>query len=168
MTRKSLILVAGGAIATALVGTAIGAGAAEVAPRRGGSPPPAVVTPTDDSSPRWDDRTAGPTAVPTGTATTAVSQQRAVEIALAHTGGGQVIKVETELEHGRRLWSVRIAKNGTGIRVDVDSATGQIVRTGQGSTNAGSASGAGGGVDDHGGARRGSDDRLPDDHGRHS
>jgi hypothetical protein len=130
---------------------------------------PAVIPPTDDSSPRWgDDRTAGPTAIPTGTATPAVSQQRAVQIALAYTGGGQVIKVENELEHGRWLWSVRIAKNGAGLRVDVDSATGQIMRTEQVSTDNGSASGALSGVDDRGGARRGSDDRALDDHGRHS
>ncbi|MEV4658785.1 PepSY domain-containing protein, partial [Micromonospora sp. NPDC049301] len=134
---------AGGALVTAVVGTAIGAGAAEVVPNRDGSSPAAVTTPTDDSSRRGaDDPTGGPTEDRTGqptpdrtagpsgapTAATSVGQQRAVEIALARTGGGQVVKVEKEQEHGRLVWSVRIAKDGTRIRVDVDAATGQVVR----------------------------------------
>jgi uncharacterized membrane protein YkoI len=169
MTRKSLILLAGGALAAAVVGTAIGAGAAEVTPNRDTpSPAAAVTTPTDDSSrrpgddstarptedrtsPSTSDRTAGPTDTPT--AATSVGQQRAVEIALARTGGGQVVKVEKEQEHGHLVWSVRIAKDGARVRVDVDAVTGQVVRVENSA------------ADDRGRDNRGSDDTGFDDHG---
>ena len=166
MTRKSLILLACGALAAAVVGTAIAAGAAE-APNQDGSSPAAVTTPTDDSSRRGaddptagptvgptEDRTAGPTGTPTGrsTAATSVGQQRAVEVALARAGGGQVVKVEQEQEHGRLVWSARITKDGSRIRVDVDAATGQVARF-ERDSSADERDNDDTGYDDHGGDR---------------
>jgi hypothetical protein len=160
MNRKALILVAGGALAIALVGTAIGAGAAETNTARDDSArsstttptnPTTAGTPTDDvtgpangpsvaATRPSDDRTAPTTGTDdrttgtddrTASATGTIGRDRAVEIARSYLGGGQLVKVESELEHGRQMWSVRLAKDGAQVRVDVDSATGQITRSEQ-------------------------------------
>jgi hypothetical protein len=167
MNRKALILVAGGALTIALVGTAIGAGAAETNAARDDSARSSTTTPTnpttagtptddvtgpangpsvgatrpsddrtapttgtDDRTTGTDDRTTG-TDDRTASATGTIGRDRAVEIARSYLGGGQLVKVESELEHGRQMWSVRLVKDGAQVRVDVDSATGQITRSEQ-------------------------------------
>jgi hypothetical protein len=87
----------------------------------------------------------GPTGTPSGTPTTVpsgspgatgtppaageISSQRAVEIALASVGGGQLDEVERDREHGRTVWSVEFGKDGGEIEVDVDATTGEVVQT---------------------------------------
>nr|MDT0666509.1 PepSY domain-containing protein [Micromonospora sp. DSM 115978] len=56
-----------------------------------------------------------------------MSSERAVEIALATTGGGRVTEVEREQEHGRPVWSVEFVHGGFEHDVDVDRETGAIV-----------------------------------------
>jgi uncharacterized membrane protein YkoI len=138
MTRKTLIMLAGGAIALAVTGSALGAGVAGVAADRDTTPRATVSTLGDDSSRRpvddsaarpSDDGTARLSDDPTAAAST--DRDRAIRIALEHTGGGTVVKVESEREHGRQQWSVRIVKGGVQRRMDVDAVTGQVVRSEQ-------------------------------------
>ncbi|MET0233151.1 MAG: PepSY domain-containing protein [Kibdelosporangium sp.] len=49
-------------------------------------------------------------------------------IALDRVGGGQVTKVERELEHGRTEWKYRIVHNGQTYDVRVDATSGGITR----------------------------------------
>ncbi|MEV4628408.1 PepSY domain-containing protein [Micromonospora sp. NPDC049523] len=168
MTRKTLILAAGGVLAVALVGTALGANAAERTSGGDDTARPAAVTSTDATVPAdptvsaTSDDSTGP-AVPTDTGTPTesstptdpgtptdgsstgpapaptadrtvpssgkVGRDRAVEIAREHVGGGKLEKVESEQEHGRQVWSVRLIQDGNRVRVDVDVATGRITRT---------------------------------------
>jgi uncharacterized membrane protein YkoI len=50
------------------------------------------------------------------------------QIALNRVGGGQVIRAEQELEHGRTEWKYRIVHNGRTYEVRVDAASGIITR----------------------------------------
>ncbi|AVT34865.1 hypothetical protein C6361_28005 [Plantactinospora sp. BC1] len=145
MRRKTLVLSVGGVLAAAaVVGTAIGASAAE-GERQGfgavATTAPAAPTPGGGAT---GTPGAGSTATPSGTPSGAptgspaptgsapagsVDSARAVEIALASAGGGQLDEVEREQEHGREVWSVEVVKDGWEIEVDVDAATGEIVKT---------------------------------------
>ncbi|MER5185496.1 PepSY domain-containing protein [Streptomyces sp. NPDC002896] len=171
MKRTSVILLTAGALAAAITGTAL-AGSQDVTPTRNTSSV-ATATPTLVAQ---SDVTAGPTA------TTSVSRGRAVEIALAHVGGGQLVEVEPEVEHGRPAWSVKIVKNGSRHKIYVDRSSGQIMRVEQESvSNDRRRDDKSGAIDDRGGSddgsgnddrgasddRRGSDDSGSDDHGRH-
>ncbi|MDG4788721.1 PepSY domain-containing protein [Micromonospora sp. WMMD1102] len=150
MRRKTLVLGISGALAAAaVVGTAIGASAAEGerqgfgavattapgAPTPGADPtgtPTGVPTATPSGTPSGaPSGSPAPTgSAPTGSAPAgAVDSARAVEIALASAGGGQLDEVEREQEHGRDVWSVEVVKDGWEIEVDVDAATGEIVKT---------------------------------------
>ena len=151
MRRKTLILTVGGSLAAAaIVGTAIGAGAAEVASEGLGPAPAATTSRTDPTGTPGtrptDDPTGTPGTGPTSTppAAGSVTSERAVEIALAIAGGGRLDDVEREWEHGRTVWSVKVVDGGWEVRVDVDAATGEVVRTEQ--------------DDDRDDARRGRDD----------
>ncbi|MFD8000321.1 PepSY domain-containing protein [Streptomyces mirabilis] len=98
-----------------------------------------------------------------------VTSSRAAEIAVGHVGGGQVIEVEPEVEHGRTAWSVKILKSGSRHKVYVDRSNGQIMRAEQESAGDDHHRDARGGAtddrgDDHHG---GSDDNGGDTHGRH-
>lgn len=94
----------------------------------------------------------------------ATSLDQAAQIALAHVGGGTVVRTENEFEHGRQVWRFDIA-TGSGIRrVDVDQATGAVVRDEARDDRGGRGRG---GDDDRGGHGRGSDDGPGDDHGSH-
>ncbi|MEN3614855.1 PepSY domain-containing protein [Plantactinospora sp. ZYX-F-223] len=149
MRRKTLVLSLGGALAAAaVVGTAIGASAAE-GERQGfgavATTAPAEPTPgADPTGTPGAGPTGGPTAVPSGTPSGtptgppaptgaapagSVDAARAVQIALASAGGGQLEEVEREQEHGRAVWSVEFVKDGWEIEVDVDATTGEIVKT---------------------------------------
>ncbi|MEE6307370.1 PepSY domain-containing protein [Plantactinospora veratri] len=151
MRRKTLVLSVGGVLAAAaVVGTAIGASAAE-GERQGfgavATTAPAAPTPgADPTGTPGAGPTGGPTGTPSGTPSGAptgspaptgtapagaVDSARAVEIALASAGGGQLDEVEREQEHGREVWSVELVKDGREVEVDVDATTGEIVKTEQ-------------------------------------
>ncbi|MGV9213998.1 PepSY domain-containing protein [Micromonospora sp. RB23] len=144
MKRTNLLLAsAGGAAVLAVAGVALGVTAAS------GSRPDttlaaATVAPTADSTTAAP-ATADPssTGTPSGTPTsgapsaggapagTAVDEKRAGEIALAEAGGGQIVEVEAEQEHGRQVWSVEIVAGDTEHEVDVDRENGSVVEAEQ-------------------------------------
>jgi uncharacterized membrane protein YkoI len=86
--------------------------------------------------------TAVPAASVTDTTTTAAAAptddripvDRAREIAVAAVGGGEVTKVESEVEHGRLQWKVDVRSDGVAHEVRIDAATGDVV--GQSGTTA--------------------------------
>jgi hypothetical protein len=163
MTRFSLTVAGIAAVATLAIGGAAVAASDDDSPRTGATVA-ATDSPSPDDSPTPGD-TASPddTASPTDDATTTapadpgspVSRGLAVDIALNATGGGTVTEVESEFEHGRAVWKVRIVKDGVRYDVYVDAATGEIIRfrNEAGNDDRG---------DDHG------DDRGGDDHGGNS
>jgi len=55
-----------------------------------------------------------------------LTQQEAIDIALT-VAQGTVERVETEIEHGKLIWKVRIVSDGTRTDVRIDDATGKIV-----------------------------------------
>jgi hypothetical protein len=76
---------------------------------------------------------AGATTSTTAPATTAaapmsIGSAQATAIAVDRVGGGQVTKVERELEHGRVGWKVDVLCGGVRYEVRVDAATGTVVR----------------------------------------
>jgi uncharacterized membrane protein YkoI len=131
----------------------------------------------------------------TAAAPTSIGSAQASAIAVDRVGGGQVTKVERELEHGRVEWKADVLRGGVRYEVRVDAATGTVVRvTGSAPSGiavpapAGSSTAGSGTVarsddgplhdvgDDHGGASGsssggGSDDGAGhdagDDHGGH-
>jgi hypothetical protein len=179
MKRKALAVAGVAALATfSIAGAALAAGADDpVRPGTSvsGSPSPDDnPDPTDTASP--DDSPTGsltdsPTASPDDSSTTtapAVPSDLAAAAALSKVGGGVVTRIESEVEHGRAVWKIRIVKDGVRYDVRVDKQTGEIVRfeskgaDSGGSGNSGSGSGRGGHDDppgdDHGGGGHGSDD----------
>jgi hypothetical protein len=73
------------------------------------------------------------TAAPTTTSSpsssaTAVPVEEARTIAVAEVGGGEVTKVETEVEHGRLEWKVEVVRDGVAHDVRVDAESGAITR----------------------------------------
>ncbi|HEX6472478.1 MAG TPA: PepSY domain-containing protein [Streptosporangiaceae bacterium] len=120
-------------------------------------------------------------AASTSIAGSRITPAQARAVALRRTGGGQVASTELEDEHGRLVWKVDVRKGAARWRVDVDAATGLVVRA-RSDQSARRAAGSGAahvddrrasGADD--GARavrdgRGADDSLAhdaaDDHGR--
>ncbi|MFE9653319.1 PepSY domain-containing protein [Micromonospora sp. NPDC006431] len=157
MRRTSLVLAAaGGAAVLAVTGVALGVTAADRP-----APGPALAAATADDNPKPDDD-ATSSGAPSGTADGAVSGKRAGEIALARLGGGRIVEIEAELEHGRRMWSVKVAKGGTTYEVKVDRGDGTVVEIEQRRADDGRRG------DDRTAARTGSDDRnhdVGDDHG---
>jgi uncharacterized membrane protein YkoI len=67
------------------------------------------------------------TAIPTPAASVPV--ERARELAVAEVGGGEVTKVESEVEHGRLEWKVVVLSGGVEHDVRIDATTGAV--TGQ-------------------------------------
>jgi hypothetical protein len=145
MKRTPLILLsAAAAAAFAIGGTALAAGGHDTAVLQGGSSPAATVTAT---APSPSTTTASPTSAP-------VSRERAAGIALVHTGGGELIEAEPEMEHGRPAWSVKIVLSGVRHEVYIDRNTGQIIKAEQQPAG-----------DDRGTDDRGTDDKGGDHHG---
>ncbi|MFI7216390.1 PepSY domain-containing protein [Micromonospora maritima] len=62
-----------------------------------------------------------------GAAGGTVSRQHAAEVALARSGGGRVVEVEAETEHGRPVWSVKVTRDGWRHEVKVDRGTGAVL-----------------------------------------
>ncbi|MET8234253.1 PepSY domain-containing protein [Micromonospora sp. NPDC005298] len=144
MKRTNLLLATvGGSAVLAVAGVAIGVNAAND-PRSGGTAlAAATVAPTATDPPATSGSPTTPSgtpssAVPSGTPTGgsapaggAVDEQRAGEIALAKAGGGQIVEVEAEQEHGRPVWSVEIVAGDTEHEVDVDRDNGSVVKAEQ-------------------------------------
>ncbi|MFC9842936.1 PepSY domain-containing protein [Streptomyces sp. NPDC060223] len=172
MKRTSMILLSAGALVAAITGTALAGGNRDATPTQSTSSAPTVPgTSTEMPTP---DATADVTVSPTASATAGptVSSGRAGEIALAHVGGGTITEIESEVEHGRTAWSVKILKNGSRYKVYVDRSNGEITRA-EGSSDDDGADDRNTGDDDKGRSSsddngRGDDDRAgSDDHGGH-
>jgi uncharacterized membrane protein YkoI len=156
MKRTSILAAAIGAAAV------LGAGGTALAATTDDN---AAATPraTDDDSGPSGDGTAGdgggvgasPSVSPSATGRSgfggAVSATDAEGLALAETGGGRVIRVEAETEHGNAVWSVRVVVNGVRYDLDVDRGTGAVLAHGHGADD--NVSG------DRRGGRSGSDDK---------
>jgi hypothetical protein len=175
MKRMSMILLSAGALVAAITGTALAGGNDDATPAQGTSSAPtatATVPGTSTETPTpvpTADVTVSPTA--TASAGPAVSSGRAGEIALAHVGGGTITEIESEVEHGRTAWSVKILKNGSRYKVYVDRSNGEITRA-EGKSDDDGADDRRSGDDDKGRSGddngRGDDDRAgSDDHGGH-
>ncbi|BCL14552.1 PepSY domain-containing protein [Micromonospora sagamiensis] len=148
MKRKSLIMASvGGAAVLAVTGAAIGTTAA-AEERTGRTTLTAATTaPTSPAGPTSPATPGGGTATPTSPSATsvpaspsgttspatgdAVDRKRAEEIALARAGGGRVVEVEAEEEHGRKVWSVEVVNGSTEHEIDVDRADGSVVKAEQ-------------------------------------
>lgn len=167
--RTALTLAAGVAAALALGGTALAASgddpAVVSADDNGGAVPmlpngdPIPTSASDDSTPAPDDSTSalGPAD------TDAVSIDAARSIALRVAGGGWVTGIEAEAEHGRAVWDIDVVAGGVRHDIDVDRATGVVLR--HRIKDPSDATTAGTTGDDHGGRGRGSDDTGADDRG---
>jgi len=62
------------------------------------------------------------------TASTQITYDRAKEIALAKVGGGTVKEIELDYEKERLVYEVEIKYNGQEYEIDIDAATGEIVK----------------------------------------
>ncbi|MEV0806676.1 PepSY domain-containing protein [Micromonospora sp. NPDC050200] len=126
MRRTSLILASAGGVAVlAVTGAALGVTAADRAVR---APSAALAAAAVDDSPTPDD---GPSTVGVAPAGEGVDRDRAGAIALAAVGGGRVVDVEAEREHGRAVWSVEVLAGAAGWDVHVDRVTGGVLRVRQ-------------------------------------
>lgn len=84
--------------------------------------------PTAGSNLRPDSVSVSQSVAPSTSDGNTLSRDRAVEIALDRTGGGNVDEVENEVEHGRAAWKVRVVKDGIRYSVYIDKADGAIIR----------------------------------------
>ena len=166
--RRASAIAAGAVAALAIGGTAaLAAGADDPAPSRSpggglsvpmapdGDPLP-TATAGDDSTPVPAPSRSSPFAsVPPARSELSISVARATSIAVRVAGGGQVIEVEGEVEHGRAVWDVDVLVDGVQHDIDVDRATGAVIRhritvAGRGGADDPANHDAG---DDHGGNR---------------
>jgi Peptidase propeptide and YPEB domain len=183
--RTASALAAGAVAALALGGTALAAGADDPAVPM--LPNGDVVTPPSLFSSASPSPSASSTAS-SPSAAGGISVAAAKAIAIRVVGGGRVTKVERETEHGRAVWDVDVTLRGAVHDIDVDRATGEVLRhrvkgasggsatddrgRGRGSDDSaaddrGRGRGSDDGAGDDRGRGRGSDDRAGDDHGRH-
>ncbi|MET8087381.1 PepSY domain-containing protein [Micromonospora sp. NPDC005237] len=151
MKRTNLLLATvGGSAVLAVAGVALGVAAANDTRRGDTALAAATIAPTGTDAPDDSASTVAPGAsgtpsagTPSGTpssgtpsagtapAGSAVDEQRAGEIALARAGGGQIVEVEAEQEHGRPVWSVEIIAGDIEHEVDVDRDNGAVVKAEQ-------------------------------------
>ncbi|GHV31757.1 hypothetical protein FACS1894167_14420 [Synergistales bacterium] len=57
-----------------------------------------------------------------------ITAEKAKEIALSKVGGGTVVECKLDYEHGKQVYEIEIRYNGRKYEVDVDVATGNIVK----------------------------------------
>ncbi|MFE9188046.1 PepSY domain-containing protein [Micromonospora sp. NPDC007208] len=140
MKRTNLLLASvGGSAVLAVAGVALGVTAANDSRTGGTALAAATVAPTATDAPSAGTPSGTPSAgTPSGTPSAggapaggAVDEKRAGEIALAKAGGGQIVEVEAEQEHGRPVWSVEIVAGDTEHEVDVDRDNGSVVKAEQ-------------------------------------
>ncbi|MEV4637201.1 PepSY domain-containing protein [Actinoplanes sp. NPDC049548] len=102
----------------------------------------------------------------------AISLDAAKVIAVRAAGGGRVTKAESETEHGRAVWDIEVRNGSVEHDIDVDRATGAVVRHRQDADDKGGSRNRVRSSDDNGtddrGRGRGSDDTKADDRGRGS
>ena len=141
--RTASALAAGTVAALALGGTALAAGrddpssppAVEMRPdgtvveTQSPSPSPS----TDDSvslSPSASSSSAAPSQPSASSASSAgaISLADAKAIAIRAAGGGRVTGAERETEHGRAVWDIEVRRGAVEHDVDVDRATGEVLR----------------------------------------
>jgi len=78
----------------------------------------------DKDEDKDEDKDTGLTTVPT-----AITMQRASEIALTAVPGGTIIEVSSDKDRGRVIWEVLIRRaDGTGVEVYIDATTGEILK----------------------------------------
>ncbi|MTK01112.1 PepSY domain-containing protein [Micromonospora sp. CP22] len=137
MKRKPLMLatVGGTAAVLTVAGVFLGVAAADDTRTRqttltAATAPPSGTTTADPTAPADPTGTPVPPSQP-ATEGDAVSMERAVEIALAQVGGGQVTETERDEEDGRAVWEVEIVNGDTEHEIDVDRQTGEIVKAEQ-------------------------------------
>ncbi|MGN9907112.1 PepSY domain-containing protein [Phytohabitans sp. LJ34] len=120
MARKTLLVLVSAVAAAGIVATGAAAGAALT----GGAADDGfgVAVSASASSPSDDPTSTAPAA-------DAIGRDRAIDIALATTGGGTVVDTEREFEHGRPTWKIEIVKGGVEHKVYVDRETGAIVKS---------------------------------------
>jgi uncharacterized membrane protein YkoI len=113
--RTASALAVGTLAALALGGTALAADRDEVT-----APPSASSPSASPSSP------AAPSSA--AAAADAISLDAAKDIAVKAAGGGQVTDVERETEHGRAVWDVEVQVGDLEHDLDVDRASGEVLR----------------------------------------
>jgi hypothetical protein len=91
----------------------------------------------------------------------AISLDAAKAIAIRAAGGGRVTDAERETEHGRAVWDIEVQRGNVEHNIDVDRATGDVLRHRSEADN--DSNDRGGRDDDHG-----RDGHGRDDHGRGS
>ncbi|MET0424239.1 MAG: PepSY domain-containing protein [Actinoplanes sp.] len=133
------------------------------------SPSPSAST-GDDGGLRGDgtvDDNPGASATPspsrTATSGLGISSAEAIRTALAAVGSGRLSKIEAEVEHGYRVWSVEVLAGGVEHDIDVDRATGEIRRHRSDRSDGGKHGSDDGRSNDDG--KHGSDDSRADDSG---
>ena len=132
MKRTSMIAAAMGTAAVlGLAGTAVAANAGSNAPAT------VKVSPAGDDNGLRGDGTvdddkskAAPSKAPSSPSSASSYDDRseASKAALRATGGGKVTKIESEYEHGRAVWKVRIVKDGKRHDLYVDRKSGKVTR----------------------------------------
>ncbi|GII28223.1 PepSY domain-containing protein [Planotetraspora mira] len=183
-TAKLALAATGSVALIGLVATSTFAAASPGAPsamENTGTPSPSDGTSTGPADTTPTDAAAAPTPTPeTATATPAgITSRQAIEIAGARVPGARVTGVERELEHGHRVWEVKLVKGGIEYDVQVSADSGTVVRLRQDRGDDGVRAARGLGDDparhdvddDHGRRGGGNDDHgsheAGDDHGRH-
>ena len=141
MARKSLLVLVTGAAAAGIIATGAAAGAALTG--GGADDGFGVAVSSSPSSPSDDPASKAPAAEMVG-------RDRAIDVALATTGGGTVVDTEREFEYGRPAWKIEIVKGGVEHKVYVDRETGAVVKFDRDDDDPA--------FDDHGGKGRGGDD----------
>jgi uncharacterized membrane protein YkoI len=128
--RTASALAAGAVAALALGGTAMAAGSDDTSgPAVLAAPAPSASTdsPAPSSSvPSSADPSSSASSAPA--AADAVSLDAAKEIAIKAAGGGQVTDSERETEHGRAVWDIEVQAGTVEHDIDVDRATGEVLR----------------------------------------
>ena len=67
----------------------------------------------------------------TGPPATSLDAQAAVDVALSVVPGGAVIEIERDRHDGRPTWEVVVrGADGRGVELDIDAATGEVLRQG--------------------------------------
>jgi len=93
-----------------------------------------------------------PPAAPAAAGTARLTQQQAIDIAMARAPGASLDRVRMEPEHGALVWKVDLFAGGTEYEFRIDASTGAVVRAE---------------VDGDGGSGHGGDDGDHEDDGDH-
>jgi len=97
------------------------------------TPSPSSSSPTAEPDPSPSASSSSPTSSPSSSASSpssagAISLDAAKAIAIKAAGGGRVTDIERDTEHGRAVWDVEVRKGAVEHDIDVDRATGDVLR----------------------------------------